>query len=192
MHVGLMPTVIEITGTITSNSGSGSGTLASSGQAFTATITTDGLSSDLDAGASRGFFNLVNPSITLQLSGGTITTYQGSFEVTDAVSGSDGLLLAATTPFDSSGNTVNVLYFDYSYSTADQFSSDQQPLTALSAPGDTIHKWLSLTYNSWQYQGEITNTTVSAVPEPSVSAFVFGMAAVALLVWRRASRLFRS
>lgn len=176
-----MPTIIEITGTITSANGSGSSTLASQGQTFSATISTSGLGSDLDDSSGRGFFNLQNVTFTLQLPGGTISTTQGSFEVKDAVSGSDQLILAPTTPFSSvTGGTIGRLYFDFRSQGSSLFSGDQQPLTMLSSSGFTLVRNLELTANSgaWTYQGEISSATVTAIPEPGFAALALGLVAM--------------
>lgn len=181
-----MPTQIQISGTITSADGSGASTLASAGQTFTATITTDGLGSDLDASSGRGFFNLSNVSISLQLPGATLTTNQGSFEVTDAVSGADGLILAATTPFSWDGNSVGRLNFDFLSGVSTLFSSDQQAVDALTSNGFTSHRWLGLTVTSgstWTYQGDISSVSVSAIPEPAATAAILALV-VALVGFR--------
>lgn len=186
-----MPSIIEITGTITSANGSGSSTLASPSQAFSATISTSDSGSDLDASSGRGFFNLQNVTITLQLSGGTISTTQGSFEVKDAVSGSDQLILAAITPFSSvTGGTIGSLYFDFRSPNASLFFGDQQPLTMLGSSGFTLVRNLELTANSgaWTYQGEISSATVTAIPEPGFAALALGMVAAVVACrksWRR-------
>lgn len=182
-----MPLVIEIAGTITSANGNGSSTFSEPGQSFSATITTSGLGSDLDAGSGRGLFELQNASITLRLAGATITTTQGSFEVTDAISGSDQLILAAITPFSSvSGGTVSTLYFDFRSQNSSLFSGDQQLLAMLGSAGFTLARNLNLTANSgaWTYQGEVSSVTVAAIPEPSTAAILFGVV-VAVVALRR-------
>ncbi len=189
-----MPLVIEITGTITSANGNGSGTLANAGQSFSATISTDGLGADLDGGTGRGFFDLQNASLTLRLTGATITATQGSFEVTDAVSGSDRLILAAITPFSSvSGGTVNRLYFDFRAGNPSLFSGDQQSLAMLGSGGFTLARDFVLEANSgaWTYQGAVSSVSVTAIPEPSIAVLALGIVAAVVTI-RKKLRLKRA
>jgi hypothetical protein len=178
-----MSFVIEFAGTITSANGNGSGTLASAGQSFTATISTTGLGADLDGSNGRGFFDLQNAVITLRLTGGTITATQGSFEVNDVVSGSDQLILAAITPFSSvTGGTVSRLYFDFRAGNPSLFSGDQQPLGLLGSSGFASVRDFVFEANSgaWSYQGAVGSVSVTAIPEPSIVALAFGLVAAAI------------